>query len=843
MERGASMKKEIFLCLISFLWLFVTLPVSGKIVTKVLQIDEGNEENNKEDGLLEEMVEDPEGTAYPVTGQGKEGREYTLMVYLCGSDLESSGQSRGAATNDIREMIRSGCSQDAVTVLLMAGGTQRWYNGAVDPEDTAVYEVVGDRMVKRHSVGLRNMGDEKTLRALIDYGYESYPARHHALILWDHGSGPVGPLLKDTLYSSSMNMVTLASALEQSKAAGHKLSFIGFDACLMGSAEVAGVLAPYAEYLIASPEAEPSGGWNYDFLYGIEKDGSVAETAERILSSYMLQYANDIADLSSTDGEKSSTRKDLTLACIDLEKMEKIEELTNELFSDVAGQLGTDTYTAIAKIRQEVLPYRDVSLDLVDLGQLADRFAPYSPETAKELSVCIREAVVEYVGNLEGSGGLSTYYPYFNLDAFTASRKELYSGIGYADAYAEYLEDVTAMQSRKGWVRWDTLMEKQTDGSKDTRTTFSLLLTPEQADFVAESSLVMLQKEEEEISTTATQADIPEEGPGHTGTADESETPAPARYVVVNASGKAELDMDQLTGDYVHTALYVTDENGERKNAYPLAWTLDEGEEKLRYLVPAVLSGNGTEVQVQLVCVLDEESGLMETEGIRVWDEMGQYYSDRYDLDLESFHTVSFHVPLYRETRDEEGVLTGIFDWQVEEEYEYSFDLFGDFNLRMVEDSIDQEKLYAAFVITDYQRQTHTNEPISVVPSLTAPVFVLTYDDDYIELSDQVSLNNGQVYLMLTALSPNPQEVFYYVHNVVVNGIPSGTELWIEGTGEYDGIEPGQKSTDTLIIPELSVEAVEELQTVSFDILVADAQSEEDITTVPVTGYLVLGKE
>ena len=45
-------------------------------------------------------------------------------------------------------------------------------------------------------------------------------------------------------------------------------------------------MAPYAEYMIASEETEPTSGWNYRFLSGLEKDESGAETGQRIIDAY-----------------------------------------------------------------------------------------------------------------------------------------------------------------------------------------------------------------------------------------------------------------------------------------------------------------------------------------------------------------------------------------------------------------------------------------------------------------------------------------------------------------------------------------------------------------------------
>ncbi|MER2144004.1 MAG: peptidase C11 clostripain, partial [Eubacteriales bacterium] len=50
--------------------------------------------------------------------------KWTVLVYLCGSDLESR---TGQASDDIREMLASGAgASGAVNVLAATGGSARW---------------------------------------------------------------------------------------------------------------------------------------------------------------------------------------------------------------------------------------------------------------------------------------------------------------------------------------------------------------------------------------------------------------------------------------------------------------------------------------------------------------------------------------------------------------------------------------------------------------------------------------------------------------------------------------------------------------------------------------------
>ena len=105
-----------------------------------------------------------------------------------------------------------------------------------------------------------NMGDPLTLSSFLNYGFDFFPADSYSLILWDHGGGPVLGYGVDENFRDLLTLDELSEALEDSVGAHMtKLEWIGFDACLMSSLEVASVLAPYANYMIASQETEP--GW------------------------------------------------------------------------------------------------------------------------------------------------------------------------------------------------------------------------------------------------------------------------------------------------------------------------------------------------------------------------------------------------------------------------------------------------------------------------------------------------------------------------------------------------------------------------------------------------------
>ena len=72
-------------------------------------------------------------------------RKLTLMIYMCGSNLESG---YGAASADIMEMIEHRPDDDEVSVLLMTGGSSQWMNG-IDEATTTIFEINRRGLVSR----------------------------------------------------------------------------------------------------------------------------------------------------------------------------------------------------------------------------------------------------------------------------------------------------------------------------------------------------------------------------------------------------------------------------------------------------------------------------------------------------------------------------------------------------------------------------------------------------------------------------------------------------------------------------------------------------------------------
>ncbi len=342
------------------------------------------------------MLTGPGVRALAAAGEETGAHRTTVLVYLCGGDLE---RFFGAATDDIREMAASGFDSRYTNLLIMTGDMQGRKDSPAAGK-TAVIELGAHGMrTLWHSEETLNMADGQTLKAFLDYGHARAPAERYALILWGHGGGAEEGLFFDGQPGGdSLTLQEIRTALSESFPAKEKLSWIGFDACLMATLETARAAADYADVLIASQAREESSGWNYSFLRGLERDADGEETGRRIVDAYFADGA-----------EKEEIR---TLSCIRLDRIDRVRAEADRYFSAVIPPVTDEGFAAFREACRQVCSFgltEDAEPELVDLVSLSEAWEPV-PGCGEALRASVREAVACSRANREGANGLSVIW-------------------------------------------------------------------------------------------------------------------------------------------------------------------------------------------------------------------------------------------------------------------------------------------------------------------------------------------------------------------------------------------------------------------------------------------------
>ena len=356
----------------------------------------------------------------------------TIMVYMCGTDLESRS---GMGTADLQEMLDARFDGD-ITLLIYTGGCKAWKNSVVSSSANQIWQVKDGKLIcLKENLGSVPMTDPDTLSGYIQWCAENYPASRYELILWDHGGGSVSGYGYDEKFASSgsMNLAGLDTAL---KSAGIKFDFIGFDACLMATAETALTMAQYADYLIASEETEPGVGWYYtDWLTAFGENTSLPT----------IQIGQHIADSFVDTCARKCPGQLTTLSVVDLAELETtLPGVLADFSKSTAKLIQNQQYQSVSNARSGAREFAQSSrIDQVDLVHLARNMGTKEGQALADILL----GVVKYnrtSSNMTNAYGLSIYFPYRKV-SMVDQAASAYRQIGMDEDYARCIRQFASV--------------------------------------------------------------------------------------------------------------------------------------------------------------------------------------------------------------------------------------------------------------------------------------------------------------------------------------------------------------------------------------------------------------
>lgn len=365
--------------------------LSGQQVTAGWQ----NQSDNRAD-LDETVVSGAPAKRTTILGDNKD--VITIMVYMCGTDLESK---YGMATNDIKEMCQADLS-DNINIIIYTGGCSAWKLDGISSSVNQIYKVTNhglERLVADD--GNKSMTDPDTLTYFINYCKTNYPANRNDLIFWDHGGGSITGYGYDEKHKNagSMKLSQVDSAL---KKAGVTFDFIGFDACLMATLENAYMCADYADYLVASEETEPGIGWYYTtWLNELSKNTSMPT----------VNIGKNIVDGFIDECNRACKGQKTTLSVIDLAELKTTVPASLAEFSKSTSSLiKSDQYKTVSDARSATREFSS-NIDQIDLVNFANNIGT---KEAKELADKLLGAIKynRTSSSMTNAYGISIYFPY-----------------------------------------------------------------------------------------------------------------------------------------------------------------------------------------------------------------------------------------------------------------------------------------------------------------------------------------------------------------------------------------------------------------------------------------------
>jgi hypothetical protein len=205
-----------------------------------------------------------------------------------------------AADNDLSNFAEMNLLQmqranqnDAINVIAFVDWPQA--------SDTYVYRLRNNTREVIERIPNVPSNERQYLQRFLSTTISQYPATNYCVILWGHGDGidwiykdePKAEAIFTDARGNMMKISELGAALDSFP--GGQISVLGFDACLMGMAEVYEQIRKSAKYIVGSCDEVPKNGLPYDRILGkLAGDPSISpgDLGKLIVDEFVDSYSH-----------------------------------------------------------------------------------------------------------------------------------------------------------------------------------------------------------------------------------------------------------------------------------------------------------------------------------------------------------------------------------------------------------------------------------------------------------------------------------------------------------------------------------------------------------------------
>ena len=321
--------------------------------------------------------------------------DHTVLIYICGADLESTSSYR-LATGDITEMLSVSGQPDDVNIVIETGGASSW---------ASTYGISSSKLQRHHvenkslvtdqgNITYASMGLSSTLQSFIEYGIENFPADRYGLVLWNHGGGMQGVCFDEKKSDDSLLDYEVKNAVSGALSAkgmsDQKLEWIGYDACLMQVQDIAEMNSSYFNYMVASEESEAGYGWDYDTWVD---DLYAKKSTPDILTAIVDGF---IAD----NGGVNSSSNDQTLSYLDLSYASAYKTAWENMASQLSTKINSGNKSSFNSLVTSCKYYADTDYTYFGLFDAKDFINKLSSNSTFNPGSAYTSAVLTAHGNL-----------------------------------------------------------------------------------------------------------------------------------------------------------------------------------------------------------------------------------------------------------------------------------------------------------------------------------------------------------------------------------------------------------------------------------------------------------
>lgn len=359
------------------------------------------------------------------------GERWTVMLYIMESDMEKNdnrvGEVLGSLSYDLPENIN--------VVVEVGGCNGDWSIDGIESDKLQDYVVQknGIRLIEEKK--LANMGESDTYSSFISRTVKKYPADRYVSVIWGSGGGLLTGAGYDAVFKNDpLTSKEIAAALKKT---GIRLDIIGFDANLMSDLDTASMLAPYADYMIASQDIMLSSGWDYrGFFKTISEKPSQSPVSagkticdgikEKISGNVKSLVSVSLTDLSAVkrvEKEFENIAKRMAAACEDMDTLRSMTSLVNSALC-----AGTNSV-------------REGYSNLIDLEAFADAVMLVTKHKDSDFEDAIDSLVIYKVSGdfYESSCGVNIFYPKNRLP----QEINKYKKVCFSKKYKEFIDKST----------------------------------------------------------------------------------------------------------------------------------------------------------------------------------------------------------------------------------------------------------------------------------------------------------------------------------------------------------------------------------------------------------------
>ena len=311
--------------------------------------------------------------------------KYTVLIYMCGSDLESQNY---LASANIEELVSSNIS-DELNVVIETGGASSWSSTyKISSTKNSRYIVRGDKLVLLETKTRSNMGSYSTLQSFVEYGIKNFSAEKMALIFWNHGGAMQGVCYDENNGDDPLTNYEVKKALTNAfnnTNRTEKFEWVGYDACLMAVADIASFNSQFFNYMVSSQESEPGEGWDYDGWVKYLLNNINVNTTD-LLKKICDTYYDKVAETYNSYGGQYRGYNDTTLSVLDLSKASTFDSEFEKVASSLKSKITSSSKLSSLVSSAQQFGYDDKYGYIFDVFDADDVFSAINTTYSIDIS-------------------------------------------------------------------------------------------------------------------------------------------------------------------------------------------------------------------------------------------------------------------------------------------------------------------------------------------------------------------------------------------------------------------------------------------------------------------------